>query len=183
MIRPLRCWPHLGNDRLAGQPHAADVDGHQLVHSAWADLPEGLHRDGREDRRVVDQDVETAELAHGRGGPSPDSSSHRRRRSARRWPGHLLPGTPRRPPFPSPRSSSATTTRGALLDEPMRVRASDSLAGASNDCDPILELIVAAPGAPRAQRAASSPRANHRRELAEGDVTRQVFHSASRARE
>src|SRR5262249_38507710 len=54
---------HLGYDRFAGQPHAADVDGHQLVPLRLADLPEGLHRDGREDRRVVDQDVEAAELA------------------------------------------------------------------------------------------------------------------------
>src|SRR5262249_17419460 len=59
--------PHLRNDRLAGQPDTSYVDGHQLVPLRLTELPEGLHLDSREDRRVVDQNVDRAELAQRRG--------------------------------------------------------------------------------------------------------------------
>src|SRR5947207_11921952 len=48
---PTALLPHLGDDRLAGQPDTTHVDGHQLVPLRLADFPEGLHRDGREDRQ------------------------------------------------------------------------------------------------------------------------------------
>src|SRR5262249_39939812 len=136
---PTALLPHLGNDRLAGQPHAADVDGHQFVPLRLADLPEGLHLDSREDGRVVDQDVEAAELAHGRGDHLPTA----------RLVGHVRP----REDGLATRGQALLGDRlslglvqlghhdpGALLDEAMCVRAPDSLAGTGDDCDPIREL-------------------------------------------
>src|SRR5438128_839070 len=154
---PTALLPHLGDDRLAGQPHAADVDGHQLVPLRLADLPEGLHRDGREDRRVVDQDVETAELRTVVATISRQLvSSATSVRTKVAWPPAARHSSATAFPFAS--FSSATTTRApsstsrCAYARPIPWPAPVTIATRSSS------FIVAAPGAPRAQRAASSPR-------------------------
>src|SRR5215813_5281023 len=131
--------PHLRNDRLAGQPDTSYVDGHQLVPLRLTELPEGLHLDSREDGRVVDQNVDPAELAQRRGDHFLTA----------RFVGHvgsyedgLATG---RQALLGDRFALGLGELGhddarALLDQPMSICAADSLAGAGDDCDPILEL-------------------------------------------
>src|SRR5581483_1724281 len=72
---PLAALAHVGHYRAAAQPGTLEVDLHQAVPLLDRDLLEAdpRHGDGREDRRVVDQDVDAAEpidgaVSHGLGG-------------------------------------------------------------------------------------------------------------------
>src|SRR5262249_4583828 len=131
--------PHRRDDRLARQPDTSYVDGHQVVPLRLTELPEGLHLDGREDGRVVDQDIEPAELAQ----------CGRHHLLTARLVGHVRPHEDGlaacRQALLGDRFAFGLVELGyhdarGLLDDSRRICAAASLSGAGDDCAPLLEL-------------------------------------------
>ena len=126
-MRPLPCFRICGTTAFDGQPDAAHVDRHQLIPLGRRDVPEGPHRQRREDRRVVDEDVDAAELVERRGGE----------RIAARFVGdvgaHEMAVHLARHRLALVGVELGDHDPGALLGEALRVGAAEALAGAGDD--------------------------------------------------